>query len=245
MRYAANELLQKIRESFRKESLPYAGKNILEIGFGPGLDLIYFSRAFPDAKIFGIDLSEEMYDQARDNIERHKLKNVLIERGSVEDISKLFPGQQFDFIYVYFGALNTVENLEMAATFLKEALCPAGHLVVTFINKYYLSLFLKNLLQGRFKKAVARLKTNWGGYSPYRFLKSRCYSYREIRAYFKGFQMIRKRGYSIVYPAWYSFQKYQGKKLLQIKLWAADKFLNKTFFWQYGEYCLYIMKKSG
>jgi ubiquinone/menaquinone biosynthesis C-methylase UbiE len=241
-RYGNNPLLQQIRESFREESKPYVGKKILEIGYGPGFDLAYFATTFPDSEVYGIDISEEMMLLAQKNTKGVNIENVHVSVGSVEDIATNFPNTKFDFIYVYFGALNTVEHLDVIAKHLQDLLTPEGKMTLTFINKYFLSLIIKNLVHGRFKAAFARLGKIWGGYSPYRHLDSRCYSYKEIRTVFSNFDILSKRGYSISYPAWYEYQKFTTRPSLLKKLWSFDMLLNKTMFWQLGEYALYHMK---
>lgn len=241
-RYGENNLLKIIRESFRKETDPYAGKVILEIGFGPGFDLVYFANKYPNSEVFGIDISDEMVSLAKKNAAKDNLNTIRFATGSVEDISEQFPNVKFDLIYVYFGALNTVKDIERVPEFLKALLAPNGTMVLTFINKYFLSLILKNLFHFRWKQAFARLNKIWGGYSPYRHLDSKCYSYSEIKQIFNPFSIVEKRGYSIAFPAWYEHKKFENKTVLLNRLWKLDLFLNKTIFWQLGEYCLYIMK---
>lgn len=241
-RYGDNALLKQIRESFREESRPHIGKRILEIGYGPGFDLAYYSQTYPEAEVYGIDISEEMMHLARKNIAAFSDKNVNLAVGSIEDIPDRFPGVQFDFIYVYFGALNTVQDLERKSTIFKQILAKDGTLVVTIINKYYLMLMLKNLVHGRFSAAFARLRSIWGGYSPYRKLESKCYNFSEVKQIFKDFRLQKKRGYSILFPAWYEHKKFATRKRFLARSWKIDLRLNRTPFWQLGEYALYIFK---
>ncbi len=241
-RYWANKTLQTIRNAFRKETERFSFSNALEIGFGPGVDLIYFAGKYPERTIAGIDVSQGMLDHATGQIGKQGLQNIDIRKGSVEDLKGLFPGQQFDLIYVYFGALNTVEDLSLAAQLLSEVLAPGGKLVITVINKWYLAGMLLPLLKGRTKIAFQRLKETWGGYSPKRHLDSRCYSPAEIRKAFSGFRILRSRGFSITYPAWYQDhirRKLRGAANL---LWNFDRLLNYTPLKSKGEYMLFVLE---
>ena len=241
-RYWANPVLQTIRQSFREEVKRHRFQSMLEIGFGTGLDMVHFGTTHPEALVYGIDISGEMKRIAAWIVKEKKLANVFAEEGSVEDIERLFPGQKFDLIYVFFGALNTVEDLEKAAGILKTVLKPEGVMVLSFVNRYYIMGMLLEMLKLRFSNAFARLKKDWGGYSPVKHLPSHCYSPKEILKSFNGLELLKRRGYSILQPAWY----YQGlnQRLWKLSkwLWKADILLNKTSCWKFGEYTLFVFK---
>lgn len=243
-RHCTNGILQKIRSSFRRETEKYSFGNALEVGFGPGIDLLYFAQKYPDKTFYGIDVSKGMKECARSQLEKNKLKNVRLELSSVEEMEQLFPNEKFDLIYSYFGALNTVEDLALAAECLKKSLSEDGKIVVTLINKWYWMGILLPLLKLRFSSAFKRLQKIWGGYSPKRKLESRCYSSTEVKKAFTGLQLVCRRGYSIAYPAWYqdSLRKKLGKSAEL--LWGLDKLLNKTFFWSKGEYTLFVFAQN-
>lgn len=244
-RYWANETLQAIRTSFREETECFSFTNALEIGFGPGVDLVYFAGKYPERQIYGIDVSEGMCREAEKQLKKGHCNNVTVKTGSVEDIERLFPGKKFDMIYVYFGALNTVADLKHAANCLEPVLNANGKIVITVINKWYWAGILLPLLKLRFSVAFRRLKTTWGGYAPTRYLESKCYTPKDIREAFDKFRIIRKRGYSITYPAWYqdSLRKKMGR--FSGILWKLDKFLNYTPFWSKGEYTLFAMERKS
>lgn len=241
-RYQENPILQKIRASFRQEADKYARGNILEIGYGPGLDLLYFAENHPTSHVYGIDISQGMYDCAYANIAKRKLGNVKIQVGSVEDIATLFPDKKFDFVYVFFGALNTVEDLHKAAKLLENVLSENGVLLVTFVNKWYMKGLLAPMLKLRFKTATARLRKIWGGYSPSVFLPSKCYSIQQVRHAFKHFHIQTIRGYSILYPAWYDSFKYPNYEKLE-RLWKWDERISKSAAKGWGEYSLFVFRK--
>lgn len=244
-RYWENQTLQTIRKSFREETEKYTFSNVLEIGYGPGVDVIYFAKKYPDKKIFGLDISPGMHKHASTQIHSNNITNARVEVGSVEDISVRFPGLKFDLIYVYFGALNTVADLSVAAAYLKTVLSPNGKLVITVINKWYLSGIVLPLLKGRVTTAFRRLQKVWGGYSNTRQLDSKCYTPKDIKHAFSSFNIIRRRGYSIAYPAWYQNNIVQKLGKFSKALWKLDVFLNHTPFWSKGEYALYILEHKG
>lgn len=243
-RYWKNVVLQRIRQSFREEVKTHSFGNVLEIGCGPGLDVAHFGSIFPNKQVYGIDIAPEMVARAWRKIEAIGLENVTLEVGTPENLETLFPEVQFDHIYVFFGALNTVSDLRRVAGILKNRMRPGGTMVLTFVNKWYLADMAIDLLKFRFKRAFRRLGKMWGGYSDAKPLESRCYSPREIRkAFVDDFQITRSRGYSILYPAWYRAHLVfrLGKRISDI-LWNTDRLLNRTPAWCLGEYALYSLK---
>lgn len=243
-RYWENQTLQRIRSSFRKESVGLIQESVLEIGFGPGLDVNYFAEVLPKSSVYGIDISEGMYHWATEQAAKKALSNVQLAIGSVEDISSRFEGVQFDHVYVYFGALNTVEDISFVQEYLKKCLKPNGTMVLTFVNKWYMMAVLKPLLKLKFKESKRRLNKVWGGYSPNKFLASKCYASADIKKHFNLFTIEKKRGYSILYPAWYENHITNKYPRLTNFLWKCDKMLQKTPFWNFGEYTLYVMRNN-
>jgi ubiquinone/menaquinone biosynthesis C-methylase UbiE len=242
-RYWKNPVLQRIRQDFREQVKKHAFSNMLEIGYGTGLDMIHFAMTHPEVQVSGIDISGEMCRLTNEKIKQLQLNNVHAEKGVVEDIERLFQGQQFDMVYVFFGALNTVDDLKLVADCLYRITSKSGVLVLSFVNKYYLKGMVIELLKLRFKSAFSRLRTDWGGYSPTKYLSSKCFGIGEIKKSFSGFKLIDNKGYSIVHPAWY----YHGLNRLigrgRPSLWKIDRLLNKTPLWRFGEYTLFVFQK--
>jgi ubiquinone/menaquinone biosynthesis C-methylase UbiE len=242
-RYWNNPVVQQMRQSFREQVKQFPAKSMLEIGFGTGLDLVHFGKIHPDRLICGIDLSAEMLKLTRERIISSKCNNIEIFQGSVEDIGILFPNYRFDVIYVFFGALNTVKDLNLAADKLKTVLNRDGVIIVTYINKWYLGGMLIEMIRCRFLKVFSRLKTTWGGYSPSQFLPSRCYTPGQVKEAFSGMKVIQNKGYTIVHPAWFytKINSKLGERYRRI-LWSVDTILSKTFLWRWGEYGLVVFK---
>lgn len=240
-----NHTLQRIRDAFREVTVRYGFADALEIGCGPGFDVAWFASRFPDRQFRAIDISAEMVKLAAERLRAANLHNAEAKQGTERNAEDLF-GQKFDMAYVYFGALNTVEDLDKAAADIYEALRPGGHAVLTFVNKWYLREMLVQLIKLRFRPAFARIRKVWGGYSVSRFLPSHCYTPSRIRRAFRRFRELEHRGFSIVFPAWYNHHKVvaMGEGRAQ-KLWATDQRLNKTPFWKFGEYTLFVFQKPA
>lgn len=242
-RLESNLILNSMRDDFRKITNKYIGtldrfKNVLEIGCGTGVDLEYFSRAYPDVFFLGIDISQGMLNIATERLKN--AKNVKLLKAKVEDIEKM--DTKFDLIYTYFGALNTVEDLNRCAEIIWDRTSENGIVVITVVNKYYLLGLLFNLLRGRFRKAFARVRDKWTGYSPTKKLNSHPYSYRQVKNAFKRMKLVYRKGYSIIAPPWYSYGK-TSMGLYRV-LNSFDSILNYfPVLWSLGEYSLYVFKK--
>lgn len=244
LRYQANPVLKRIRNEFRRVTEQYPFKNALEIGSGPGFDITWFGSKYPDRSFYAIDISPAMIRLSIRNTERLKLSNIYHGTGSVEDIPVVFPDMQFDIVYVFFGALNTVYDLEDAAHCLKQVSSPNAKLVLTVVNRFYLTEIPLWLAKGKFRKAFERVLGKWNGYSDKIKIPSSCLSGRDIKkAFNKDFECIYRQGFSIFYPAWYRAHllKSFGKKAEW--LWNADKVINQTPFWNIGEYSLYVFQR--
>jgi ubiquinone/menaquinone biosynthesis C-methylase UbiE len=243
-RYWRNPVLQEIRASFRAEVKKHHFTQVLEIGIGTGLDITHFAQVFPDATFHGIDVSEEMCRISSERAKALGLNNVQVRVGSAEDVDDLFQGAKYDMVYVFFGALNTVEDLPHVARIIQRNLSPEAVLVLSFVNKWYLTGMLIELLKGRFKEAFARLRPVWGGYSPDRHLPSRCFTPGDVRRAFREYTFVSYRAYSILHPAWYYHRlNRMSPKILRI-LTAIDQRLNHTPLKRFGEYTLFTFRKK-
>lgn len=240
-RQSPNKTLQKIRDDFRLVAEKFInGEKILDIGCGTGTDLCYFAGKYPDKFFTGLDISANMIDEAAKNIRMKKLKNVHLFTGHIDNIE----AEKYDFIYIFFGALNTVADLHGAVEKLYNSLNENGRILVTFVNKWYPMGMLSYLRRLKFNKAFERLKSTWWGYSEAQSLASKTYFGFQIRKDFQQFTLLFKRGYSIVYPAWYQDRITTKLGRLAPALWRMDELLSKTPFWSWGEYTLFVFEKD-
>lgn len=244
-RYFQNPILQRIRKNFREITEQYPFNRALEIGCGPGFDLVYFGRKYPQSWIHGIDISPKMVTLATTNLKRFKITNVTVSLDSLTSFAKKSTHHgSFDLIYCYFGALNTEPDLNIVSTALKHLVSPSGRLVLTFVNKWYLLEIPMNMMMGRFSEATSRLCNRWKGYSPTKELKSFPRSVRDIKKAFQPiFHIDFVKGYSILHLPWFS---QVGNKLARRAigrfLWTVDEFLNLSPLKFCGEYTLYVMR---
>lgn len=244
-RYEENPVLKKIRGEFRKHTERYDFTNALEIGSGPGIDLVYFAEKYPERFLYGIDVSPEMVRISNQNIRDKGLSNAVAKTGSVEDIPDLFPEVKFDLVFVYFGGLNTVFDLEATVKRLYKVTSENAIFVLTSVNRYYFMDFVFKSLKFKWTEATARFRDRWKGYSPGRDLPSHVYSAKRIKIVFQPeFQILYKRGYSLFYPPWFGARHLQKIKGLGAFLWKIDSILQKTPLWNIGEYSLYVMKRK-
>lgn len=241
-RYWKNEILQQLRQEFRKEVKKYKFKKMLEVGFGTGIDLAHFAEVRDEIEFYGLDVSEKMILIADEKLKNMKV-HATLKFGVPESLSEIFPKEKFDMIYVFFGALNTISDLASVSEQFKKALNPNGILVLTFVNKWYVFGMIVNIVTLKFKNVIGRLKPQWDGYSPQKKIKSVCYSPADIRNIFSDFCLEKKRGFSILFPAWYMNNRVRKFKRVLKVLWWIDEKLNKTPAWKWGEYTLFVFKK--
>jgi hypothetical protein len=118
--------------------------------------------------------------------------------------------------------------------------------VLTFVSRTYVVDAVLDLLRGRPGRAVARLANRWRGYSDQTPLAASLYFPRQIEARFApAFQVERREGFSILYPAWYRAIRFQPNGGLLRALWIADRALNRTPLWSAGEHLLYVLRRSA
>lgn len=81
---------------------PPPGGSVLELGCGTGRNLIAVARAYPDARIFGLDVSAAMLATARRNLERTGAsERIALARGDAAafDPAALFGEAAFDRVF--------------------------------------------------------------------------------------------------------------------------------------------------
>ncbi|MBU4376375.1 MAG: methyltransferase domain-containing protein, partial [Candidatus Omnitrophica bacterium] len=81
------------------------GEVVLDLGCGAGLDLYFYAKAVGEkGKVYGIDISEDMVNQARRNMKLAGIKNAEISVGESDNLS--FNDNFFDVV-----ASNGIYNL--------------------------------------------------------------------------------------------------------------------------------------
>jgi S-adenosylmethionine-diacylgycerolhomoserine-N-methlytransferase len=75
---------------------------VLEVGCGTGRNLIAVARRYPSARLYGLDISQEMLATARANVARAGLSaRIILKQGDATgfDAAALFAIPQFDRVY--------------------------------------------------------------------------------------------------------------------------------------------------
>lgn len=129
---------------------PPAGSRVLEIGCGTARNLVLAAHAYLDAEFFGIDISFEMLETARNVIEREGLADrIRLARADAAafDPALLFGVPGFSRIFVSYS-LSMMPGwravLERALTWL----CPGGELhVVDFGGQEQLPVWFRSGLR--------------------------------------------------------------------------------------------------
>mgnify|MGYP001474126893 CR=1 FL=1 len=156
-----NPVLSELRRQFREVVLAGEIDTILEIGYGPGLDMVWFAQREETSLVHGLDITPNFHSIVKSKSVKNTKLNPML--GPPEDILNHVPANSIDTIYIFFGALNPCSDLEQAVDKMQQALKPGGRIVATFVNKWYAFEILWNLLTLRPNKAFARLKKIWGG----------------------------------------------------------------------------------
>ena len=241
-----NHVLMWLRDEFREITLSFKPRQMLEIGYGPGLDMTWFADRKETEIVHGVDISPEFHEIVKGKALKRNDSKVIPHIGSAEDVVSVIGEDSVDTVFVYFGALNTSKDLKKVAAGISRVLEPGGVAILTFVNRWYLFDILWNALLLRPRKSLARLGKIWTGYSPTRNLPSTCFSAREIRRSFQPYlDLAEQRGYCICHPAWYRKHWAPEGSIRSRLLRRIDYFLQWTPFWNFGEYSLYVFENPN
>ena len=125
------ELIQKIIS----RSVP---SHILEIGCGTGKNLVDLCHYLPQARLVGLDISEDMLRQARKNLAAYPSRVELLHRTYDRPI-KVDPA--FDFILFSYSLSMMHKNWENAIEYAQQNLKPGGLIAVVDFNDSSLGWF--------------------------------------------------------------------------------------------------------
>jgi S-adenosylmethionine-diacylgycerolhomoserine-N-methlytransferase len=120
------------RDELIAELRPPAGGAVLEIACGTGRNLIRAARAYPDARFFGLDVSEEMLATARAHVAAAGLAGrvrLAAADATAFDPQALFGVPAFERVFVSY-ALSMIPDWERAAAQGAARLAPGGRMMV-------------------------------------------------------------------------------------------------------------------
>ena len=143
----------------------YAGKRLIEIGFGTATDLLQFARG--GALVSGIDLTPRSIEIARRRFEVYGVPGEFAI-GDCENLS--FPDSSFDVAYS-FGVLHHTPDTQRAVREIHRVLKPGGTAIVMLYNRrslyYWGSIVLGHGLLGGelFQGSIAEIMSRHVEYS--------------------------------------------------------------------------------
>lgn len=126
------------RDRLLDDLQPPAGGSILEIGCGTGRNLILAARRYPNARLYGFDISSEMLKTARTSIARAGLEpRITVAEGDATafDCAHLFGVRQFDRVFVSY-ALSMIPPWRQALGPALAAVAPGGRLHIVDFGQF-------------------------------------------------------------------------------------------------------------
>lgn len=77
------------------------GINVLDLGCGRGLALILMAKNFPNSNFTGIDLSKEAIEFAKNEAEKHNLKNIKFKDMDLTNFHETAEENKYDFVTTF------------------------------------------------------------------------------------------------------------------------------------------------
>lgn len=135
------------RDRLIAELAPPQHGTVLEVACGTGRNLICAARRYPDARFYGLDISSEMLETARQSIERAGLTDrITVAEGDATAFSgqTLFGVPHFDRVFISYG-LSMIPDWPGALRASLGAVSPGGSLhVVDFGDLERLPAWFRN-----------------------------------------------------------------------------------------------------
>ncbi|WP_417676132.1 class I SAM-dependent methyltransferase [Roseibium sp.] len=125
------------------------GATVLELGCGTGRNLIAAAKRYPDARFFGVDISEHMLETARHNVARAGLGDrIVFRQGDAADplAADAFGLDVFDRV-IYSYTLSMIPVWREALKAGMARLAPGGRLSVVDFGQ-------QDRLPGAFRKLL-------------------------------------------------------------------------------------------
>ncbi|MBA3942744.1 MAG: SAM-dependent methyltransferase [Sphingopyxis sp.] len=118
------------RDGLIADLAPPPGGSVLEIGCGTGRNLIAVGKAWPEAQLFGIDISEAMLETARASMRKARVGATLAQGDACDfDPQALFGRARFDRVFISY-ALSMIPDWQAALVQAASCVAPGGRLEV-------------------------------------------------------------------------------------------------------------------
>jgi S-adenosylmethionine-diacylgycerolhomoserine-N-methlytransferase len=129
--------------------LPPAGSRVLEVGCGTGRNLILAARRYPGARFYGLDVSSEMLETARQSVRRAGMEGrieLALADAATFDPARLFGVEKLDRIFISYAVSMIPVWKEVVAACLPR-LADGGSLhIVDFGQQEHLPRVFKKAL---------------------------------------------------------------------------------------------------
>jgi S-adenosylmethionine-diacylgycerolhomoserine-N-methlytransferase len=119
------------RDHLIGELAPSVHGSVLEIGCGTGRNLIAAARRYPEARLFGLDVSSVMLSKARANIRSARLEaRITLALGDAAqfDAARLFGRSRFDRVFFSYS-LSMIPDWRKALSHAFETAAEPGGMV--------------------------------------------------------------------------------------------------------------------
>lgn len=126
-RYSSDDFMHRAAEFHR-----WAGKKVLEVGCGMGIDLLQFAKG--GAEIYGIDITEKGILLARQGLSIAKCRGFLCV-GDTENLP--FGSDHFDLAYAW-GVIHHTSDPQRAVQEIYRVLKPGGKVIVMLYHRHSL-----------------------------------------------------------------------------------------------------------
>lgn len=118
------------RDGLIADLAPPPGASVLEIGCGTGRNLVAVGKAWPEAELFGIDISDAMLETARASTAKAGVAAVLAQGDACDfDAAGLFGRGTFDRVFISY-ALSMIPDWKAALLQAARCVAPGGRLEV-------------------------------------------------------------------------------------------------------------------
>lgn len=118
------------RDRLIGELSPPAGGSVLELGCGTGRNLILAARRYPEARFYGIDISDEMLTTARAHVARAGLAHrITLAQGDASsvDTQAVLGVSAFDRVFISYS-LSMIPPWRQTAAHALRLVAPGGAL---------------------------------------------------------------------------------------------------------------------
>lgn len=137
------------RDGLIADLAPPRGGSVLEVGCGTGRNLIAVGKAWPEAALFGIDISEAMLETARASTTKAGVDATFAQGDACDfDPQAAFGRATFDRVFISY-ALSMIPDWKAALLQAASCVAPGGRLeIVDFGQQDRLPTLWRRLLFG-------------------------------------------------------------------------------------------------